>query len=273
MQWIAEMSTTTSERLLAVVTDASSGIGFETACRCAAHRYDLVIAADERFTGLAGETVGKLEVDVAFVEAGLAAPVGLDALFDMISARPADALPANAGHGPGRAFLDRDFDESRHVIDTDTTGTLYLVQSVGVGMLNGGNDRFLITGSIAGLMLGAFEAVHNGSMALTASFSFALRNELQGSGVTVTCLMPGAMNTHFFRRADMLDTKVEQSEKDVPAEVARIGFHAMLDGEGDMESGWENKVQAARAHVTPAAMLAEQQRKIAEMGSDRSHGR
>ena len=88
----------------------------------------------------------------------------------------------------------------------------------------------------------------------------------------MTCLMPGAMDTHLFRRADMLDTKVAQAEKDDPAEVARIGFHAMLDGEGDMESGWENKVQAARANIKPAAMLAEQQRKIAEMSSDRSHG-
>ena len=159
VQSIAIMSTTTtSERPLVVATGASSGTGFEIACSCAAHRCDLVIAADERPTRLAGETVDKLEADVAFFEADLAAPVGLDARFDMIGDRPVDALLANAGHGPGRAFLDQDFDESRHVIDTDTTGTLYLVQSVGVGMRNGGNARFLITRSIAGFMPGAFEA-------------------------------------------------------------------------------------------------------------------
>lgn len=262
---------TTHTRPFAVVTGASSGIGFELARCCAARGYDLVIAADEPSIREAREVIGELEVDVEFVEADLATQDGVDALLALIGDRPVDALLANAGHGLGRAFLDQDFDEVRHVIDTNITGTLYLIQSVGLGMRERGKGRILITGSIAGFMPGTFQAVYNGSKAFIDSFSFALRNELQDSGVTVTCLMPGATDTNFFSRADMLDTKVGQDKKDDPAEVARIGFQAMLDGEGDVVSGWKNKLQAALANVTPAAMLAEQHRKMAEPGSDRPH--
>jgi len=76
--------------------------------------------------------------------------------------------------------------------------------------------------------------------------------------------MPGATETEFYERADMLDTKVGQEEKDDPAEVARTGFAAMMQGEGDVVSGWKNKLQTAMANVTPASMLAEQHRKKAE---------
>ena len=119
-----------------------------------------------------------------------------------------DALLANAGHGLGKAFLDQDFDEVAHVIDTNITGTIYLIHKVGRDMRDRGKGRILITGSIAGFMPGTFQAVYNGTKAFIDSFSFALRDELKDTGVTVTCLMPGATDTEFFERADMLDTKV-----------------------------------------------------------------
>jgi short-subunit dehydrogenase len=153
-----------------------------------------------------------------------------------------DALLANAGHGLGHAFLDQDFTNVRHVIDTNVTGTVYLVQLVGRSMRSRGQGRILLTGSIAGFMPGTYQAVYNGTKAFVDSFSFALRAELKGTGVTVTCLMPGATETDFFERADMLDTKVGQGKKDDPADVARVGFDAMMRGDGDVVSGWKNKL-------------------------------
>jgi short-subunit dehydrogenase len=79
--------------------------------------------------------------------------------------------------------------------------------------------------------------------------------------------MPGPTDTEFFQRADLMDTKVGQEEKDDPAEVAQVGFDAMMKGEGDVVSGWKNKLQSAVANVTPSGMLAEQHRKMAEPGS------
>ena len=92
---------------------------------------------------------------------------------------------------------------------------------------------------------------------------------MKDTGVTVTCLMPGATETQFFERADMMDTKVGQEKKDDPAEVAQTGFDAMMRGDGDVVTGWKNKLQSAIASVTPSDMLAEMPRKIAEPGSGR----
>jgi short-subunit dehydrogenase len=130
-----------------------------------------------------------------------------------------------------------------------------------------GQGRILITGSVAGFMPGSFQAVYSGTKAFINSFSFALRNGLQDTGVTVTCLMPGATETEFFARADMLDTALGQQEKDDPVEVAKAGFEAMMQGEGDVVTGWKNKLQTTMANVTPAETLAERHRKIAEPGS------
>lgn len=253
-------------RPLAVVTGASSGIGYELARICAVHGYDLVIAADEDQLEDAAQNFRTLGASVDTVETDLSEIGGVEQLYSAIDGRTVDALLANAGHGLGNGFLEQDFDAVRHVIDTNITGTIYLIQKVARDMRARGAGRVLITGSIAGFMPGTYQAVYNGTKAFIDSFSFALRAELKDTGVTVTCLMPGATETEFFERADMVDTKVGQAKKDDPVDVAMTGFTAMMNGDGDVVSGWKNKLQSAIANVTPAAVLAEQHRKMAEPG-------
>jgi uncharacterized protein len=254
-------------RPLAIVTGASTGIGYELAKCCAEHGFDLLVAADEPEIEQAAQDFRALGVAVTAVEADLATTAGVDKLCAAAEGRPVEALLANAGRGLGKGFLDQDFDEVQHVVDTNITGTIYLIQRVGREMRAQGRGRILITGSIAGFMPGTYQAVYNGTKAFLDSFSFALRHELKNTGVSVTCLMPGATETAFFERADMLDTKVGQSEKDDPADVAKTGFDAMMNGEGDVVSGWMNKLKSAIALVTPSDMLAEQHRKMAQPGS------
>ncbi len=262
-----QAQTNASTRPLAVVTGASAGIGRELARICAEQGFDLVIAADEPKIESAADAFRALGASVVAVQTDLADLAGVDRLYAAIAGRPVDALLANAGHGLGKGFLDQDFAAVRHVIDTNVTGTIYLIQKVGRDMRARGQGRILVTGSIAGFMPGTYQAVYNGTKAFIDSFSFALRAELKGTGVTVTCLMPGATETEFFERADMLDTKVGQGSKDDPADVARTGFDAMMRGDGDVVSGWQNKLQSAIANITPAGVLAEQHRKMAEPGS------
>src|SRR3954465_8736203 len=251
---------------LAIVTGASSGIGLELARLAAADGFDLVIAADTPLVDASSQLNG-LGVEVTNVETDLSTFEGVDRLLDAVGGRRIDALVANAGHGLGRDFLGQDPAEWRHVIDTNVTGTLLLVQQVGRAMVARGRGNILFTGSIAGFMPGTFQAVYNGSKAFIDSFAEALRNELKDEGVVVTPLMPGATETEFFERADMMDTKVGTSEKADPADVAKDGFEAMMAGEGDVVSGWKNKIQTTVATVTPAGVLAEQHRKMAEPGT------
>lgn len=251
-----------STRPLAVVTGASTGIGLELAKVAIERGYDLVICADEVAIETAAVELRAHGATVDAVRADLSTREGVDQLYAAIRGRPVEALLANAGTGLGNAFLDQDVAGWRKIIDTNIFGTLYLIHRVGRDLRAQGRGRILITGSIAGFVPGAFQAVYNGSKAFLDSFSFALRNELKDSGVTVTCLMPGATETDFFDRAGMLDTPVGEAKKDDPAMVARMGFDAMLAGKGDVVTGLKNKIMTAVASVTPAGILAEQSRHL-----------
>ena len=254
-----------SSKPLAVITGASTGIGYELAKCCAEDGFDLVIVADE--PEIRKAAVQAMGANVDALQADLATFEGVDKLYATIGGRAVDALLANAGRGLGKGFLDQDFDDVLRVVNTNITGTIYLIQKVGRDMRARKRGRILITGSIAGFIPGTYQAVYNASKAFLDSFSFALRAELKDTGVTVTCLMPGATETEFFARADMLDTAVGQGKKDDAADVARIGFKAMKNGEGDVVSGWHNKLQSAIANITPASILAEQHRNKAAPGS------
>jgi short-subunit dehydrogenase len=252
---------------LAVVTGASSGIGLELAKCCARKGFELLIAADEPEIEGAAKELRSHAVGVETVQTDLATIEGVDELYSAIKGRQVDVLLANAGRGLGHGFLDQDFDEARRVVDTNITGTIYLIHKVGNDMRRLGAGKILITGSVAGFMPGSFQAVYNGSKAFLDSFSDAIRNELKDTGVTVTCLMPGATETRFFERAGMMDTKIGQSKKMDPTEVAQLGFDAMMDGKDGVIAGWKNKLQVAETRVFPASQLAEAHRKQAEPGS------
>ena len=255
-------------RKLAIVTGASTGIGFELAHLAAQNGYDLIVVADEALIEAAAQDFRSHSTDVEAIEADLATIEGVDQLLAAIKGRPVELLCANAGHGLGHGFLDQDVADWRHVIDTNITGTLYLLQKVLKEMVARDSGKVLVTGSIAGYIPGSFQAVYNGSKAFIDSFTDALRNEIKDSkGVTLTTLMPGPTDTEFFDRAEMMDTKVGTDKKDDPAKVARDGWDALMDGKGHIISGWQNKLQVAAAHVTPASIMAEQHRNLAEPGT------
>jgi uncharacterized protein len=264
---ITMVATTTK---LAMISGASTGIGYFLAQKCAEEGYDILIAADEPQIENTAHDLAQHGTDVRAVQADLATLDGVDEFLRAANGRPIDVLIANAGRGLGNGLLDQDFQEVGRVIDTNISGTLYLIQKVGREMRNRDAGRILILGSIAGFIPGAFTAVYNGSKAFLNSFSFALRAELDNTGVTVTCLMPGATETDFFERAGMLDTEEGAGKKDDPMEVARIGFEAMMRGEGDVVSGWHNKLRTILANVTPSEQLAARQKKVARPGSARS---
>jgi short-subunit dehydrogenase len=255
-----------SQRKLAIVTGASSGIGLELAKLAAQDGYDLIVAADTPFVE-AGPALKEFGVEVQELEADLATKNGVEQLLQRVGDRQVHVLVANAGHGLGHGFLDQSPDEWMHIINTNITGTLLLIQPIVKKMVERGAGRVLITGSIAGHLAGSFQAVYNGSKAFIDSFAAALGNEIKDSGVTVTCLKPGATETEFFHRAELDDTKVGQAKKDDPADVAKAGWEAMKSGEEAVIYGLKNKMQVATAGVMTDAMTAQIHRKQTEPGS------
>jgi len=257
----------TQSRQFAIVTGASSGIGLELAKCCANAGFDLLVAADEPQIEEAAHLLRSSGINVNAVQLDLATPNGVQELLAAADGRPVDLLLANAGRGLGHAFVDQPWEAIRFVIDTNVTGTVHLIHRVARQMCSRNSGRILITGSIAGFMPGTYQAVYNASKAFLDSFAFALRAELKDTGVSVTCLMPGATETEFFERADMLDTKVGAGKKQAPEEVAKLGFDALMRGDAEVITGWQNKLRAAISHLMPATLAAEQHRSMAEPGS------
>jgi uncharacterized protein len=254
---------------LAIVTGASTGIGFELATLAAKNGYDLIVVADEPLIDAAARDFEQFGTQVRSVQADLSTIDGVDTLLAAAQGRTVDLVCANAGTGTGGAFLEQDVASWRRAVDTNVTGTLYLVQKVLRDMRARGSGKVLVTGSIAGYVPGSFNAVYNATKAFIDNFTEALRNELKEvEGVTLTTLMPGPTDTEFFARAGMLDTSVGQDDKKAdPAKVAQDGWDALFAGKGHIVSGWSNKLQVAGSGIVPQSMLAEMHRGMAEPGS------
>ncbi|MGL5924917.1 SDR family NAD(P)-dependent oxidoreductase [Chroococcidiopsis sp.] len=258
-------------RPLAVVTGASSGIGYELAKQFAQNGFDLLITATNSNLNEVAQTLEGMGAKVETVQADLATYDGVEALYQKIqdSNRAVDAIAINAGVGVGGDFArETDLQDELNLINLNVVSSVHLAKRVVKDMVNRGKGRILFTSSIAALMPGSFEAVYAASKAFIQSFSEGLRNELKDTGVTVTALMPGPTETNFFHRAGMDDTNVGANEKDDPAEVAKQGFEALMKGKDSIIAGsLATKIQGAVSKVLPDTVNAELHRKLTEPGS------
>lgn len=262
---------TEHDRQLAVVTGASSGIGFELAKVFASEGFDLVIAAEDAELTGAQEELKATGAEVQAHRVDLATEAGVIELYRHIqnTGRPVDALALNAGVGAGGAFAtETELADELNLIDLNVRSTVHLCKLVVADMVERDQGRILFTSSVASTMPGAFQAVYNASKSFVQSFALAIRNELKDTGITVTSLMPGPTETEFFERAEMEDTKVGAAEKDDPAEVAHQGFDALMAGKERVVGGaFKNKAQVAASRVLPDSVKAEKHREMAEPGS------
>ena len=261
-----------TDRPLAVVTGASSGIGLELARQFARNDFDLVIAAeDAAITQVATELAG-LGADVRAVQVDLTDYDGVEVVYEKVLAtgRPVEALALNAGVGSGGDFTDTDLRKELQVIALNVTSTVHLAKRVIPDMVERGAGKVLITSSIAATQPGPYEAVYAATKAFDQSFAEAIRSELADTGVTVTSLMPGVTRTAFFSRAGMDDTRAGSDEtlQDDPALVAEQGFEALMRGDDKVVAGNPgNKVMAAVGRVTPDRVKAATHKLLSRPGS------
>jgi short-subunit dehydrogenase len=260
-------------RKLAVITGASSGIGFELARVCAEEGFDLLIAAEDAELTTALDQLKGLGTEVKAHRVDLASEAGVVELYRHIrnTDRPVDVLALNAGIGAGGAFVtETKLADELKLIDLNVRSTVHLCKLVLADMVERDEGRILFTSSVAATMPGAFQAVYNASKSFVQSFALAIRNELKDTGIEITALMPGATETEFFERAEMEDTKVGAGEKDDPAEVARQGFDALMAGKERVVAGaFKNKAQVVASRILPDKVKAEKHREMAEPGSGR----
>ncbi|MBP1804800.1 SDR family NAD(P)-dependent oxidoreductase [Rubellimicrobium aerolatum] len=259
------------DRKLAIVTGASTGIGRELA-RCAAEDgCDLIICANEAAIEDAARDLRQHGGQVEVVQADLSTEEGVLTLWHQVGAREVDYLMANAGLTLGHAFVDQDWPRVREMIGLNVLGTTLLLHRALPRMQARGEGRVLVTGSIAGFMPGSYQAVYNASKAYLDSLAYALNDEMKEHGVTVTCLMPGPVDTPIFDRGEMRDSVMgETSLKDTPEHTARAGFEAMKAGKAGMTPGLMNKLITSFAGVIPDTVLARMNRWMSETDEDKA---
>jgi uncharacterized protein len=261
---------TTLNRPLAVVTGASSGIGFELAKQFAQNGFDLVVAAESEEIDTAAQSFARLGAKVETVRADLATYDGVEQLYDRIKSLdlPVAALALNAGVGVGGEFAKTDLQAELNLIAINIDSTVHLAKRIVNDMLPHGRGKILFTSSIVSQMPSPFQAVYAASKAFVHSFAEAIRNELKDTGITVTALMPGATDTNFFDRAGLDDTKAGEIKKDDPAKVAKMGFDALMAGKDSMlAESLFTKISGAIGSILPDTVSAELNRKINEPGS------
>ena len=254
-------------RPLALVTGASSGIGTELARQFAAHGFDLVVTAEDHAIEAAAEQLRMGGSAVQAVQADLRTREGVEQLWSAVTAlgRGVDAAALNAGVGLGKAFVDQDLDDVFGLIDLNVRGTVHLAHLVLKDMVGRGSGRVLITSSVASTQPGAFQAVYNATKSFEQSFAEALQEELKDTGVTLTSLMPGPVETNFFERADLMDTNIGQGPKDDPSDVAKQGFEALMKGDRKVvAASLSSKAMAAMGAVLPDSIKALAHRQMAE---------
>jgi short-subunit dehydrogenase len=259
------------DRKLAIVTGASTGIGLELA-RCAAEDgCDLVICADEARIEEAAAELRSLGGTVEAVQADLSTEYGVLTLWHHVGAREVDYLMANAGLTLGHAFVDQQWPDIQRLLGLNILGTTLLLHRALPRMQSRGEGRVLITGSIAGFMPGSYQAVYNASKAYLDSLALALNDEMKEKGVTVTCLMPGPVDTPIFDRGDMRDSVMGRTSlKDTPEHTARAGYEAMKAGRSGMTPGLMNKLITTFAGVLPEPVLARMNRWMSETDADKA---
>jgi short-subunit dehydrogenase len=261
---------TATNRPLAVVTGASSGIGFELARQCAEHGFDLLICADGERIEEAAERLRTAGTSVETVRADLATYEGNEVLARAVQAtgRPVDALLLNAGIGVNGKFVETNLEEELRVIGLNCAAVVHAAKRIIPDMVAHGSGRVLITGSILSTAPAPFMAVYGATKAFDLSFAEALRVELKDTGVTVTALQPGATDTDFFERADMEDTPVGQGKKDDPADVAKAGFEAMMKGKDSVvAASMKSKLQGLAHEILPETAKARLQAQMVKPGS------
>jgi short-subunit dehydrogenase len=253
----------------ALVTGATSGIGFELAKLLANDGYNLILIArsDKRLTEVSNEFRQK-GIEVLTLEKDLFLPDAAKEVYQFVKEKglTVDVLVNDAGQGEKGRFCEVPIHRHLDLIQLNVTSLVALTHLFLGDMIARKTGKILNLASVVSKTPFPEFAIYAASKAFVLSFSEALANELQDTGVTVTALLPGRTDTDFFYKAHMTDTKEYQDhELADPAEVARDGYEALMSGEARVISGAQNKMMVGMMNVmTDNASAASMKKNLAD---------
>ncbi|UOQ52327.1 SDR family NAD(P)-dependent oxidoreductase [Hymenobacter cellulosivorans] len=250
-----------NEQKFALITGATSGIGYELAKLLAQDKYNLVLVArhQQELDRTAAEFQQQYGVQVVPLAKDLFQREAPFELYEAVRAQgiEVEVLVNDAGQGQYGEFIETDINRELDIIQLNIGAYVVLTKCFLKEMVARGSGKILQVSSIGGELPGPLQSVYHGTKAFVTSFTEAIREETKDSGVTITALLPGVTDTDFFRKADMEQSKlVAEGSKADPADVAKDGYEALLAGKDKIVSGFKNKVQVAISNVLPDDLVA-----------------
>jgi len=250
----------------ALITGASSGIGLELAREFARNGHALIITATDvvELRAISDELSHAHGVKVDFIAQDLKTPAATEEIFNRATQLGGvDILVNNAGFGQKGHFWEIPLERDLGMLRVNVEALLRLTKLFLPGMLERGRGRILNTASIAGFEPGPSLAVYHATKAFVLSLSESLATELQDTGVTLTALCPGATDTDFFEKADMVNTRIFQKGSVMaPQDVAKAAYKALMNGDRVVITGGVNKAIVYSRHLMPESAQAKVNEKL-----------
>ncbi len=258
-----------TQRQTGLVTGGSGGIGLELAKNLARAGFDLVLVARKRDTleAAAGQLEGKFGIKAHVFAADLRLSDAPQAIFGFLRNEniDIDVLVNNAGFGLGGEFADTSIQRELEMIQVNIAALTHLTKLFLPAMIKRGSGRVLNLASTAAFQPGPLMAVYYATKAYVLSFSEALAEELRHTGVTVTALCPGPTETDFAAEAQIPNSRLFHTFGVAdPADVAKYGFDAMMQGKRLAIPGFTNKVIAQANRFAPRSFTAKLARLLQE---------
>jgi short-subunit dehydrogenase len=239
----------------ALVTGASEGIGFELCKLLAKDGYSIVLTArNQEQLQKRVEQLKAHNVETHIIVQDLSLPDACEKLFAELTARnlQIDILINNAGFANYGDFSSNSLDKEMALLQVNIVALTKLTKLLLPSMLKNKDGKIMNLASMAAFVAGPQMAVYYASKAYVLSFSEALACELEGTGVTVTAVCPGATATEFQERAGLGRSKLFEKFKPMDATtVSEIGYRGMMNGEPIVITGGMNKLMALATRLTP----------------------
>jgi short-subunit dehydrogenase len=251
----------------ALITGASGGIGYELAKLFARDHHNLVLVARSagKLTQVADELQREFGISAKAFPLDLTVASAPQSLFDQLQREgvAVDILVNNAGYGVLGQFAQVSLEDNLGQIQLNITALTHLTKLFVGPMIERRSGKILNVASTAGFQPGPLMSVYYATKAYVISFSEALANELHGTGVTVTCLCPGATETGFQGRAGLENTLLFKKLRPMDAmTVARDGYRGLMAGKPIVISGFRNWLLAESLRFSPRRLVTAISRKV-----------
>ncbi|MDC8103887.1 SDR family oxidoreductase [Chryseobacterium sp. B21-037] len=258
----------------ALITGATSGIGYELAKIFAKNGYDLVIVSrNHDQLKIKAEEFKSYGVNVIPISKNLFLQDEAYSLYSELKANAIspEILVNDAGQGVYGKFQDTDIHREIDIVNLNITSVVILTKLFLKDRISKGSGKILNLASIASKSPGPWHSVYHGTKAFILSWSEAIREELKDTGITVTALLPGPTDTDFFNKADMTRSKIMEDKENFssPADVAMDGFNALMKGDDKIISGTRNKLNVAMLNVSTDSMAAQRMGAMQEPVSEK----